>query len=125
VYEVQEAHETILQKHTDSIVDKSERSATIRIIVSPEDAVALHYALRNLEAIEELMPRHSGHPKHADPVFQILISYTDGSYEQIRTGEWGAFFFRLMGTFTSHGDEAFVGGVSEEIYSLFLSYLIN
>jgi len=125
VYEIQEAHEIILQEHADSIVDEGEWSTTIRKMLSPEDAAVVHDTLQNLEAIEELTPGHSGHPSHGDPIFQILISYTDGTYERIRTGEWGAFLFRLMGTFTSHGDEAFVGGVSEELYSLFLSYFIS
>jgi hypothetical protein len=125
LHEIEDAHELILQKHADSIVDESERSATIRKILSAADATVLHYSFQNLNAIEELTPRHSGHPAHADPFFQILISYADGTYEWIRTGEGGAFFFRLMGTFTSHGDEAFAAGVSEDIYSLLLSYFIN
>jgi len=124
VYEVQETHEAILQKHADSIVYEDEWSATVRKMLSQEDAAFLHYTLRDLEAVEALTPAHSGHPKHADPVFRILISYTSGTYEWIRTGEWGAFFFRLMGTFTDHGDEAFVGGVNENLYHLLISYFV-
>lgn len=78
------------------------------------DAAQLFEILATIEALEILTPFHN-EGQHADPGFQIEITYADGRVEVIYNAGGGTHFFRFTGTYGSHGDPGYVLGISETL----------
>ena len=116
--------EEILNRFADSIVthDYPWISDQITITLPAETAQRVHYLLAATPAFEELEPRHSGHPLHANQTFLIRIEFEDGTKTVIYVCSGSHRFIRTTGTFTWHGDPGIVHAAIDGLFPLLLSY---
>ena len=119
-------HDDILHRFADSFVthDYPWLSDQVTIVLTEDTVQRVHYLLSTTPAIEELEPRHSGHPLHASQAFLIRMEFEDGSKMVVYVCSDTHRFIRTTGTFTWHQDPGIVHARIDELFSLLVSVVL-
>lgn len=99
-----------------------DNSSAVKLLDS-EDASQVYRILSEMEAEVVLTPFHN-EGQFSDPLFTIMIEYADdpGTGEVIYSTETGRYFYRFTNSVGNQGDKGYVGGSSEELYTVLKAY---
>jgi len=89
--------------------------------LSQEEAEQVYEILSMMAAVEVLTPFHN-ESLQSDSLFALSITYANGESQDVFSIESSPNFFRLTGTYGSHGDPGFVMGMSEALLEILMTH---